>query len=282
MKRIATCLIVALSLSLCASPAFAHTKTFADYNSEYINLSSGFKEADTIYAACQNIIDAFESDDQEAITDNYKVIVDAGLMPEHYKLKDTSLIVPFRDSYKILRDKYNDEMMHNMECQGYWMANAYSFNAIIEDYEAGNSKIFPLWNTEKYRSNIIIGLPDDFFETDTDMTKYMGDIFLVKATMLEYHPDENCWFLTYESEKTGKRAIAVLNPNQYSSSLNYIVEDEVPQVGEEAYFCISFFLMREEDRLKIFYFGADDKVLDDLRLFGTPTDPVLKLNTVEE
>lgn len=270
MRRITLYLSIAALLFLCASPAFAHTKSFDDYDAEFDNLISAFKDADTIYTACQSIMDAFEQNDQEAIAENYKVLIKAKLMPEHYRLKDTSLIVQFRDVYKELRDKYQEELKHNAECQGYWIGNSFKLKNMLLDKEKA---VFPALNTKKYQGDIIAGLPTDFFNQNMDSNRYIGDIFLLVGSIYEYNEKGQYWVI--HCSDSDERYIGAVNPVFYDKNLDYIDLSDTPAVGEEAYFYLTFTEHREGDTM-VFYMGADDKIINIVRMFSTPNDPKLQ------
>ena len=272
-KRFFLFFVLTVMILIFAIPAQAYTKPFDQIQTEYDAVIQKLKDVNEIYSACDDCIAAFNEQDQEKLDAAYKILTDAGLMPEHYKLKDTSLIEPFLTVYGKYRDAYQADAATLLRCMGFWAANATQLETIYNEAAAGNKEIFPIRNNQRYSSEIIYGFPSDFFEQGKDLSGLMGNIYLIPGKIVEINKEDGYCFIAYEDELYGERWIAVMLPSQYMPSLDYITVDDLPPIEEQMYFCLTFFLKREEDGLKFFYFGADDSIIDDLRLVSTAVNP---------
>jgi len=271
MKKAIAVLVICM-LALCPS-ALAHTKSFDAYQSEIDNTLANLQEANRIKQACQDCIDGFNDGDKDKQEAAYKIIVEAGLMPEHYKIKDTTLIEPFLYLYEKYSDAYRNEWLALMGKQGYWAKNTTLINQVYKKALDGEVRIYPSINTKKYNKQIILGLPDDFFDDKNDLEKYFSNIYLVKGVLYENDADDGYCFIQYVDEKYGNKIICAMNPNQYNPNVDYLDLHNMPDEGEELYFLLTFFMNRESDNLKVFYLGADDLILDSFRLYSTEYDP---------
>jgi len=271
MKKMIVIVLVLFVVFSCYS-AYAHTKSFDEYQTDLDKVMSDLAEANKIRQACQDCIDAFNAGEKAKQDEAYKIITESGLMPEHYTIKDTSLIEPILLLYEKYCEAYNNDMTAIMKHQAFWYANSITISDLLTQAQNNEIILFPAPNTKHYANQLIYGLQNDFFDPEKNLEEYYSNIYIIKGTLYENDADEGYCFIQYEDEEYGKRIICAMNPREYNSGISYLDLHDMPDEGTEMYFCLTYFIKRDSDNLKIFYLGADDQILDDFRLISIGYD----------
>lgn len=259
MKKIASILMAMVLLVAMVPASFAHTKPYKDCADAYSAAMNELGGLTKIRDACNDYVAAFNGGDQEAMAAAYKIITDAGLLPEQYTPDDASFIEKLGEYYGALYTSKSKEYESVINDYFFWGKHILAMPSVLQNASDNNIPIIPAQLTSSYMEDVQIDFPENFFANGKDTSGYYGDIFLIEATLQETYPENGSFVLNYDAGENGIQPIFVAQPG-VTEQPDYDVSN-MPAASEKGLFYLTYFGDHEEG-LKMFVLGANDYVVD--------------------